>query len=332
MSIGEYQLLDPWFLLAGPLAVLALWWSGRGRRAALPVASTWFLAGLPRTFRQRLAGLPTILTVLAAFALAVALARPVTRDVLPIRSEGRDILLVLDVSSSMANDDVGERSRVRRVEAARDRALDFALARETDRVGLLTFARFPDLRCPPTLDEESLTAFLRPVDIVTPNSAEDGTAIGAALARAVEVLAADPLATRSDGEDRSRVVVLLSDGEETENVIPPEDAARLAHDAGIKVYTIGFGLGARGPFGGLRELSFDTLKEIAKTTSGEFFRARTSSDLAAVYARIDELETVELEDPRYRTVDWFDRPLLLAGGLLLLGLVLEFLWIRRSPA
>ena len=75
MSIGEYQLLDPWFLLAGPLAVLALWWSGRGRRAALPVASTWFLAGLPRTFRQRLAGLPTILTVLAAFALAVALAR-----------------------------------------------------------------------------------------------------------------------------------------------------------------------------------------------------------------------------------------------------------------
>lgn len=319
----EWHLLDPWFLLAGPVAWALLVWRLRRERAALPAASVALFDELPRTLRARCVWLPPVLAGLALTLLVVALARPVTRDVIPLRSEGLDILLAIDVSSSMDEPDAQLGSRVRRVVAARDRALAFAKERPDDRIGLMVFARYAELRCPPTLDEEALAAFLRVVDIVTPNSEDDGTAIGVAIGQATTHLA-------SDEEAGSRIVILLTDGLNNGEV-DPRTAAELAADAGIKIYTIGFGQGARLPFGRTVEIDFEELEAVAEITGGEFFRARSLAELAAVYEKIDALETREIEDPRYRTTDRFELPLLAGLGVWLLSLLLEVLWLRGAP-
>jgi Ca-activated chloride channel homolog len=319
-------LLDPWFLAALPVVWLLFLWRMARPRAALPTASVAVMAGLPRTLRTRLRTLPLILWVLALSALAVALSRPVTRDVMSLRERGVDIVLLVDVSSSMRATDMNDENTKTRVAAAREKALQFAKARTHDRVGLVTFARFPELRCPLTLDQEALAEFLRKIDAVRPQSEEDGTGIGIALAKAVELL---------QGSDaKARVVVLLSDGEETIGTIMPDEAAKLAKDANVRVHTIGIGkprmiqtfLGTQ-----MIPVDFSALEGIAKTTGGRFFAAADADELAQVYKVIDEMEKVELEDPRYRTVDWFHYPLVAAVALLLLAMVMELGWIRGLP-
>lgn len=322
MTLFGYTLLDPWFLLAIPLVLVAVWLRLAVRRAALPTAAAHLFEGLPRTLRQRLAWLPLALLAVSGVALAVALARPVEREVVPLREDGIDIVLAVDVSSSMLQEDMRQGEAYRRMDAARERAEQFAAARNRDRVGVVAFARYAELRCPPTLDEDALAAFLRVLDTVPRGSEFDATAIGVALAKAVEVL--------SESDAKSKVVILLSDGENNVDSILPEEAARLAKDAGVRVHTIGLGHGRPSAFG-FMPLAFDSLKQIAKTTDGEFFEARSDDDLAGVYERIDELETSEREDPRYRTVDRFELPL--AAGLLLmmLGVLFEALVVRRVP-
>jgi Ca-activated chloride channel homolog len=321
-SWGEYTLLDPWFLLAIPLALLAAISRALRRRAALPTASVALFADVTPTLRQQLAGLPLLGKVLAAVCLGVALARPVAREVAPMQEEGIDILLLVDTSSSMQIDDMSTTVSLRRMDAARTRAEEFAAARIHDRVGLIAFARYAELRCPPTLDEKALGAFLRVVDTVPPNSEIDGTAIGTALAKSVQVLA--------KSKAKSRVVVLLTDGENTVSDILPADGAKLAKDAGIRVHAIGLGNGQPTPFG-FRPLDFTELRGIAETTGGQFFQPKSDQDLAKVYERIDELEKTELEDPRYRTVDFFEWPLAAGLAVLLLSLFAEVLLFRRVP-
>ena len=322
MTIFGYTLLDPWFLLALPVLGAAVWRRAVVRRAALPTAAAHLFAGLPRTARQRLAWLPLALLTVSGAALTVALARPVDREVVPMREDGIDIVLVVDVSSSMLQEDMRDDEPYRRMDAARDRAQEFAAARDRDRVGVIAFARFAELRCPPTLDEDALSAFLRVLDTVPRGSEFDATAIGVALAKAVDVLA--------DSDAESKVVILLSDGENNVDAILPEQAARLAKDAGVRVHTIGLGRGRASLFG-FMPLDFDSLKAISEKTDGEFFQARNDEDLAAVYERIDELETSERQDPRYRTVDQFELPLAVGLALLLLGVLFEALVIRRVP-
>lgn len=322
LTFGELTLLDPWFLLVAPLAVLAVWWRWWRPRAALATASVALFAGLRPTLRQRLAWLPQAGRLLAVLCLSVAMARPVQREVVPMQEEGVDIVLLVDTSSSMTIDDMSETSSVRRMDAARARAEQFAARRTHDRVGLVTFARYAELRCPPTLDETALAAFLRSVDTVPTNSDYDGTATGTAVAKAVQVLA--------KSEAKAKVAVLLSDGETTVADILPADAAKLAKDSGIRVHTIGLGHGQPGPFGFV-QLDFGDLRTIAETTGGRFFQPKTDDDLAAVYAQIDELEKTELEDPRYRTVDRFEWPLGAGLALLLLALFADVLLFRRIP-
>lgn len=322
LQIGELLLLDPWFLLLVPVAVAAGWWRAIRRRAAVPTASAALFAGIQPTLRQRLQWLPLLGKVLAACALAVAMARPAVREVVPIRQVGADIVLVVDTSSSMTTPDMGGSDRLRRMDAARLRAEEFALGRPHDRLGLVTFARFADLRCPPTLDEQALAAFLRSVDTVPENTELDGTAIGTGLARAVQLL------QKSDA--KAKVVVLLSDGENTVTDVEPEVSAKFAADAGVRVHTIGVGRGVPTPFG-MQPLEFTDLRKIAETTGGKFFRPTSDRDLAAVYAEIDRLEKSELADPRQRTIDRFEPALGLGLALLLLALVLEASWLRRAP-
>lgn len=322
MTIFGHTLLDPWFLLALPALGVAVWRRAAVRRAALPTAAVHLFAGLPRTTRQRLAWLPLALLAASGVALTVALARPVDREVVPMREDGIDIVLAVDVSSSMLQEDMRDDESYRRMDAARDRAQEFAAARDRDRVGVVAFARFADLRCPPTLDEDALGAFLRVLDTVARGSEFDATAIGVALAKAVDVLA--------DSDAQSKVVILLSDGENNIDAILPEQAARLAKDAGVRVHTIGLGRGRASLFGFV-PLAFESLKMISEKTDGEFFQARNDADLAAVYERIDELETSERQDPRYRTVDRFELPLAVGLTLLLIGVLFEALIVRRVP-
>ncbi len=319
-------LLDPWFLAALPVVWLMFCWRLLRPRAALPTANVAVMSRLPRTLRTRLRALPLVFQVLALSALTVALSRPVTRDVMPMREMGVDIVLLVDVSSSMRATDMNDANTKTRVASAREKALQFARARTNDRVGLVTFARYPELRCPITLDQEALAVFLKDVKAFHPQSEEDGTGIGIALSKAVQLL--------EDGEAESRVVVLLSDGEETIGTIMPDEAAKLAKDADVRVHTIGIGkprmirtfLGTQ-----MIPVDFSALEGIAKTTGGRFFAAADAGELEQVYEVIDQMEKVELEDRRYRTIDWFMVPLLAAAGLLVLAMILEFGWIRGLP-
>jgi Ca-activated chloride channel family protein len=320
---GGLSLLDPWFLLVAPLATAAVVFRALRPRAALPTAAVALFDGVPRTWRQRFAALPVAGKLLAALALAVALARPVQREVLPLRDQGIDIVLAVDTSSSMLIPDMRDDERYRRMDAARERALAFAKARRSDRVALVTFARYAELRCPPTLDETALTAFLATVDTVPRESELDGTAIGTALAKSVQVL--------QKSEAKSRVVVLLTDGETTVDDITPTEGIKLAKDAGVRVHTIGLGKGMPTPFGRMQPLEFTDLKAIARDTGGEFFQPRSDDELAAVYTRIDELEKTTIEDPRYRAVDRFEWPLGIGLVLLLVSVLAEVLLFRRVP-
>jgi len=323
LEVFGFTLLDPWFLLGIPLVALLLLARLWRRRAALPAATTSLFTGLPRSLRARAVHLPLCGKALAGCVLSVALARPVVREVMPLQELGVDILLVADISSSMTIPDMDERQKLRRVDAVRARALAFARARGHDRIGLLTFSRYPELRCPLTLDQQALAAFLRAIEAVRPNSEIDGTAIGAALGKAVQVL--------GRSQAKSRVVVLLTDGEETVDTIPARDGAKLAADAGIRVHTIGLGNGTPMPGGGWYPTDFGALQQIAQQTGGRFFAAKSNADLAEVYAAIDQMEKVPLQDPRYRMVDHFELPLGAGLSLLLLALLLEFLWIRGVP-
>lgn len=323
-QVQTWSLLDPWFLGLVPLVWLGWAWRLRRPRAAVASASVSFFDGLPRSLRARLVWLPSALQALALTALAVALARPVTREVLPLREEGVDILLVLDISSSMGTPDMDDDKPVRRIEAARDKALEFARGRPTDRVGLMTYAMFPELRCPLTLDKQALAAFLRSIDTVPERSEENATAVGVALGQAVRFL--------ETSAATSKVVVLLTDGQNNIAEVMPLDAAKLAADAGVRVHTIGLGKGTPDPFfRRMIPVDFSELEEVAKIGGGEFFAATDADKLAEVYAAIDELEKVEVEDPRYRTSDGFAWPLLFGVGLLGLALLLECAWIRGAP-
>jgi Ca-activated chloride channel family protein len=316
-----FQFADPWMLLFAallPVANLIRRWRGR---PAVASGSGRFFAAAPRTWRVRAAFTPGLLQGLGFLLLVVALARPVHRDRLPLRTEGIDILLCLDASSSMNETDMDPSQRQRRVDVAKETAAQFLAERTTDRVGLLTFGSFPNLRCPLTLDHLALRTFLDQVDCLPPNTPEDGTRIGLAASRCAQIL--------KSSTARSKVVILLTDGQENPDPeIAPLVAARLCKEFGVKIYAIAAGLGQRLPFGGFRPLALGELKQMAERTGGEFYHAKDKDALRLVYEEIDELERTELKDPRYRVDERF-LPFLLWGlaawlfGVLLRGTVFQ---------
>jgi Ca-activated chloride channel family protein len=327
-SLSALSLLHPHWLALAALAIPAalLVRRRRGARAALfgPGSFLFEPRPLPSTWRTRLRAVPAVLAAAGLLALAVALARPVERVALPPANEGIDVLLCLDVSSSMAATDLApDRTRLR---VATDAAARFVAARPDDRIGLVTFARYPDVRCPLTLDHEALAAILGEVEMAEPDGAEDATGIGTALARAAQVLRAS--------NAKSKVVVLLSDGEENVATtgapgteIAPVHAAQLAREGGVRVYTISAGVGKRSAGGEWQPLDHREAKIVAEATGGRFFEAKDAGALAAVYESIDRLERTRLEETRYRVEERFFP--FLASGLLLL---LAALALRSSPS
>ncbi|MBK7641562.1 MAG: VWA domain-containing protein [Planctomycetes bacterium] len=331
---GDYSLADPWFLLLVPIGLAAVLW-GRTRagrdRARVP-ALTGVAAG--RTLAQRSAFCVPLFEFGALLFVAVALARPLrgSEETLS-ESEGVDIAIVLDHSGSMERKDLDPNAT--RLDVIKDVVHDFAVRRMSDtegaadNVALIAFAAYPEMLCPFTLDVDAITGFLKalkPVD----NRAEDGTAIGVGLSKAVKVL--------MPSKARSRIVILLTDGENNIDGITPEDAANLAAENKIKVYTIFAGRYVYVPdmFGNPRpterEIDTSELQEIAHKTGGRFYRARNREQLEKIYGEIEQLERTKRVEHRYtQTFDLYPSFLALALGLHLAAWLLGASFLRRLP-
>lgn len=329
---GDYSLADPQFLVLLPV-VWGLYAFGRSLRGR-PKGRSSIVLPVARSLRQRLFWLPAAAHLLALTLAVLALARPLRGNVQSdVVSEGIDIALLIDRSSSMKFDDLEDQRS--RLDVVKEVVGEFAERRTTDREGaadhcaLISFARYPKLLCPFTLDAGAIQGFLDEVELVRRRE-EDGTAVGVALAKAVAVL--------RDSEAESKVVVLLTDGENNVFDITPDQAAELAAEEGIRVYTIYAAryLYEHHPFRGwvpsTQELDTSELQRMAELTGGLFFRASDREELEDIYAEIETLERTEREEQRFE--ESFDLYLyFLLPSLLLYGLAWfsHSTWARRLP-
>jgi len=284
----------PWMFLLLPLPLLA-WWAlppaPEGRGGALRVPFYGALASLPTAAQsQTPAGrVSTTLKALAWVGLVVAAAQPrFVGPPQPITSEGRDLMLALDLSGSMAREDFDVQGQaVDRLTVVNAVAREFVRNREGDRVGLVLFGSRAYLHAPLTFDRETVVDMLGEAEL---GLAGEETAIGDAIGIAVKHL------RRRTAEER--VLVLLSDGANNVGALAPRRAADIAAQEGVRIYTIGIGSGGQlvqTPFGPRRlgpdaELDEETLQAIADTTGGHYFRARDTQGLLEIYRRIDTLE------------------------------------------
>ncbi len=315
-----------WLLAIIPvIAAMTLALGGwHGRRAAIRFPGAGNLRKTPTWKHFLVRGTSPVLTATALLLMVIALARPqkIKREAAG-PTEGIDILLALDTSTSMKAIDFDPMNRMG---AARKAALEFIEKRLTDRIGALVFGGDPLLMCPLTLDYGALSSFLDQVYAGMTNS--PGTAIGDGLAAAVDHL--------KDSASESKVVILLTDGRSNTGLIDPLTAAKTARAFGIKVYTIGTAKRGQAyvpqdtPFGRRLipipdELDEDTLLQVAAETDGKYFRATNASELADVYAEIDRLEKTEFDRPEIVSYTDLLFPFLFASALLLLS---EFLLSR----
>jgi Ca-activated chloride channel family protein len=265
-------------------------WRARRRGPAINFPDGALLKNLPVSLTVRLQPLLTLLYIAGLACLIVALARP-QRGLQESRvnTEGVDIVLLLDLSTSMETPDFSRNGqRQTRIESAKQVISDFIAKRKDDRIGMVGFAALPYSIAPLTLDHSWL---VQRMDGLRTGMLEDGTAIGDGIASAVNRL--------RDSKAKSRIVILLTDGINNRGELMPENAAQAAAALGMKVYTIGIGGGlpVRQGFFTMpaQEIDEAVLKRIAELSKAEFFRARDLKTLEEVYDRIDKLEKTEIE-------------------------------------
>jgi len=317
----------PWVLLA--LLALPAWWVWRrGRRPpAIVFSRTDVLSRGPRSGLFVTRSLFTLRNLLLA-GLIVALARPRTgAHAENVTTEGINIVLAIDLSSSMLSEDFQPQNRL---EVAKDKVKQFIVGRRNDRIGLVAFAAEALTQVPLTVDYPVLLAA---VDNLEAGQLEDGTAIGTAIATAANRLRTAP--------GKSRVIILLTDGVNNRGAIDPRTAAQAAAAIGVKIYTIGVGSEGMAPVPvgrglmGLRyeyrpvEIDEALLRDIARTTGGRYFRAVDAAALQNIYQQIDQLEREPLHARTYvRYTEQFRWPL----GAALLALACEVLLLAwRGP-
>ncbi|RLT35779.1 MAG: VWA domain-containing protein [Chloroflexi bacterium] len=268
-----------------------------------------------RSWRLRLGRLPDVLRVLSVVALVVAVARPqrgIAVTLLP--EEGIDIVLALDMSGSMSQPTGSARGNPTRLEAARTVIDAFVGSLQGNRVGLVIFQSRSLVMSPLTLDHDALR---NTVKTVQPGLLPDGTAIGLGLAEALNLLRAS--------DARSRVVVLLTDGQNNAGEIQPLQAGQLAKTLGIRVYTVGF-VSQRG--GG--DVDEATLRRIATESGGTYHDAATQDELAKAYAAISTLERSHIGERRFTSYEEYAPWLMGAAlGLLVVETTLRGTWLRR---
>ena len=351
---------SPWYFLLLCLLPLVVWRLFAPRRkSAVRFSSVNLARQLTPTLRQRLMWLPGALTTAAVLAMIVGLAQPREgREQTVTDSEGIAIEMVVDRSGSMqAMDFQVDGEHVDRLTAIKNVAGKFVAGgdklkgRFSDLVGLITFAGYADGETPPTLDHAFLVSQLNNTQIVN-NRSEDGTAIGDAISLAVEKLNA--LDARQKEKVQSKIVILLTDGENNAGQLDPIQAAELAETMGIKVYTIGVGtkgqapMPVEDPFTGQQTIQWvrvsideETLTKVATITGGQYFRATDTDSLEKIYNEIDQLEKTNVEahhfvDYRelaiqpYAAAGFSVPPVLLIAFILLAArLLLQQTWLRE---
>jgi len=293
---------QPWvLLLLGAVPLLVFWYLRRGSAATTDLRFSTLRAftNVSPTIRERTRHVPFMLKCAAIALLIVALARPQsTSHGENVTTEGIDIVLLLDISTSMLAEDF----QPNRIQAAKEVAGNFVEGREHDRIGLVVFSGQSFTQCPMTLDYRVLRNLIR---VVKPGMVEDGTAIGMAIAQGVNRL--------KDSKARSRVMILLTDGMNNRGEIDPITAAQIAQTFGIRIYTIGVGTIGEAPYPvptslGIRyqmipvEVDEKTLGKIAELTGGKYFRATNNQALKQIYGEIDAMEKTRIDVRSYRHV------------------------------
>jgi Ca-activated chloride channel homolog len=328
------QFANPWLLTLLLLPLLFGLWQGWQYQRLYPTLTLPMLQGVKRHQRPLRGMIKKYLWVLRALAvvlLVVALARPQRRFAEEnVNTEGIDIVLAMDISQSMEAMDF----RPNRLEAAKEKAAAFVAERPNDRVGLVIFAGQSFTQSPLTTDHGVIDDLIENLNFDMLK--EPGTAIGMGLATAVIRL--------KESKARSKVVVLLTDGDNNSGFIDPLTAADAAKQNNIRVYTIGVGKNGEAPyrmatpFGGYRtvmqpvRLDEDLLKDIAQTTGGKYFNVRSNQGLERVYEEIDQLEKTRIEVTRVtRRTEEFHWFLIIGGILLLLEWTLRYAVVRSIP-
>ena len=298
------------------------------------MSDTFAFKYAPKSWRVRLMPLQVLRRIATFTLLVLVLARPQTSNSWKNKSvEGIDIMLAMDVSTSMLAEDL----KPNRIEAAKAVASEFIIGRPNDNIGLSIFAGEAFTQCPMTTDHTSLLNLLQNVrtDIAARGLISDGTAIGMGLANAVTRLKAS--------KAKSKVVILLTDGSNNMGDISPMTAAEIAQSLGIRVYTIGVGTNKVAPYpmpvaGGVQyvnmpvEIDTKMLADIAAATEGDFYRATNTAELKKIYKEIDRLEKSKLNVKKFSKRYEAYQPFALAAAItLLLEILLRITVFRRIP-
>ncbi|MBS1932793.1 MAG: VWA domain-containing protein [Bacteroidetes bacterium] len=313
------------------LVPLMIWWyvaKTNVNQGAVMVSSVSSFRGV-RSWKNIFRHVPFILRILALVSLVIALARPQIRnDEQMVNGEGIDIVLCLDISGSMLAQDFTPN----RMEAAKNVASGFIDDRPADRIGIVIFSGESFTMCPLTTDRNVLKTQLANVQS---GLLEDGTAIGSGLATSVDRL--------RSSQSKSKVVILLTDGENNGGLIDPNTAKEIAKSVGVRVYTIGVGTEGFAPVpiqtaGGIvmqkEKVSIDEklLTQIAHETGGKYFRATDNESLKNIYSEIDKLEKSRVEITALKRYSEEFYPFALAAAMLLfLELMLRFTIFRKFP-
>ena len=321
-----------WLLAVIPLMVVYYVWRTRQGGASIQVSTIDGVAEAPRTVRYYLRHLPFALRCAAVALLIVALARPQSVDEgSTSNTEGIDIVLAIDISTSMLAQDL----QPDRIQAAKQVAGNFITDRPGDRIGLVAFAGEAFTQSPLTTDQGTLQTLLARI---RSGLIEDGTAIGNGLATAINRL--------RESNAKSKVIILLTDGVNNRGEIAPQTAAEIAKAQGIRVYTIGVGTEGMAPYpavdiygtptGGTVmakvEIDEKTLRSIAEQTGGQYFRATDKAKLKAIYDQINQLEKSKVEVTEHITYHEQFLLWVLAGlGLLVLEFLFSNLVLKRIP-
>lgn len=325
-----------YFLLLLLIIPYVLWYFLYRKRSepTIRMSDTYAFRDAPKSWRMRISNLPMLLRCLTYILVVLILARPQTHNAWNKKTvEGIDIMLAMDVSTSMLAEDL----KPNRMEAAKDVATEFISGRSNDNIGLTIFAGEAFTQCPMTTDHASLISLLQNVrtDIAARGLIQDGTAVGMGLANAVSRL--------KGSKAKSKVVILLTDGSNNMGDLSPMTAAQIAKSLGIRVYTIGVGTNkvARYPMpvaGGVQyvnipvEIDSKTLSDIAATTQGNFYRATNNVELKQIYKDIDTLEKTKMDVKTFSKRYEAYQPFALAAIFcLLLEILLRNTVLRRIP-
>lgn len=317
------------FLLLALVVVYIIWYIRKHNNIepSVRVSDTSPYAAVGKTWREWLVHVPFVLRVVALTMIVIVLARPQSSDNWQnTEIEGIDIMMTIDVSTSMLSEDL----KPNRLEAAKDVAAQFINGRPNDNIGLTIFAGESFTQCPLTVDHEVLLNLFKNVQC---GLVEDGTAIGLGIANAVTRL--------KDSKAKSKVIILLTDGTNNAGSVSPLTAAAIAKQFGIRIYTIGVGTNGEAPYPfqtamGIRyqnipvEIDEQVLREIASTAGGEYFRATSNSKLKEVYEEIDKLEKTKLNVREFSTKEEEYQPFALVALIaVILELALRATILRR---